>query len=888
MKPHFLLNNPRGEQRKFDASRGFEDQAENTEPPPQAYAQQKQRLSSSLTRFAFQRESRISERTLTLTEHIDYIRIDFFVVFNDNDEFKTKTRFKNDYGLVPVSYTNFNQTVYFAIADTIRFTTFVSRLQNFINSADDVKPQGTLYSIMTLLYDFEFLSTQRIIIGQPEDDVILSLVKKDEAIAGAFQNILSRLRVHVGALRHNSRTVDLATDEVSTIALKNISREQVLTIVQNFDIVYKVQSLRVPVVGPDAFGVPNLTWNLQISPPRTNIRIGVLDNGVRVIAPLQNVIENHNLDITNSTNPNPLQAAHPHGTIVASLAAMGVSFFDTTRTDFTADALVVPIKILNFSQGYFNIYDIEAAIKNAVRAGVKIFNLSVTGPTKLYNEAVTEYAYILDRLAYEHDLLIFIAAGNLDQEDTAAMQQALTVGNYQDFHDYPFHFYNPYKESDCHVCEATNLCMPGESFNNVTVGAIADNLLANQSNGLTPFKELPAYYTRKDHHDYTKKINNTDFKRSQINLNINKPDIVMPGGDQLAETAAMQVLGFGDNADFYLRDSGTSLASPLAANLAARIIGLYPSLNMQSVKALIINSANKLIDASFLDDLVVSLKEDFAQNKFGRSFSSLSATEKKTINAKISSDELHQRLVGYGKPDFSTALYSDSKLVTLVIQDTIAISSHKVVNLNLPAYLKEYNKKKHIVELKATLCYKFPPAWNNHLGYNPLHISFNFVRSVAKNNPLRTAEIVSDRNDRFYKQHTRNLVGQKEINKARKEVLGIKTKLESWSEDFYPPSSKPFSNTQQLLLKITVEELEKIQSQLSIAVRCTYKKDVGRDLVQTLQMSSHPFSIVLTIGEKENDELGAYDLYDELSACNELESLAAIDLEAEDLEAEAE
>ena len=113
------------------------------------------------------------------------------------------------------------------------------------------------------------------------------------------------------------------------------------------------------------------------------------------------------------------------------------------------------------------------------------------------------------------------------------------------------------------MCEATNLCMPGESFNNITVGAIAENLAPGTPTDLTELKELPAYYTRKHNFDYSKKINGSDFSRSQINRNINKPDIVMPGGDRLRQISAMQVLGFGDQGDFYIKDSGTSLATPL-------------------------------------------------------------------------------------------------------------------------------------------------------------------------------------------------------------------------------------------------------------------------------------------------------------------------------------
>ena len=100
------------------------------------------------------------------------------------------------------------------------------------------------------------------------------------------------------------------------------------------------------------------------------------------------------------------------------------------------------------------------------------------------------------------------------------------------------------------------------------------------------------------------------------------------------------------------------------------------------------------------------------------------------------------------------------------------------------------------------------------LGYNPLHISFNFIKSLKVDNPVLTADIISDKTHRFYNDHPRGISDIKKIAEARNQSLGIKKKIESWSEDFYPPSSKPFSNTQQLNLNITKAEIEKVNKQI--------------------------------------------------------------------------
>jgi subtilisin family serine protease len=889
-KPHLLLNNPRGEQRKFDASRGFTEEPERSSPPPSAYRPQKDKLNTSLTRFTSQRQLRSRSRTIEIPTHIDYVRIDFFDVFYNHPVFKTKASFRNNFGLVPVAYANFNQTVYFVIVDESKFATLLTLLQAFINSRDNIAPGGTPYAITTLIYDFEFLSTDQILQNRPEDNVILSLVSTDDSIADSFETIFNRLIDHVRSLSTEERPIEIFTDRLSTIEISNITRDEVKILADNFDIIYKIQSLRIPVIRPNRFNLPHLTWNIELSPPRKNVVIGVLDNGVRAIDPLRRILINYNLDITNKLQPNPLQASHPHGTVVASLAALGISFFDTNRSDFISSAYILPIKILNLTEGQFKIYDIISAIQTAVRKGVRIFNLSVTGPSKIYNETVTEYAYLLDRLSYENDILIFIAAGNLDEETIEAMQEDVNAGLHRDFHIYPLHFYNPGKLSDYHSCEAINLAMPGESFNNITVGAIADNKIPDPPSGLTPLKELPAYYTRKHYIDYTKKINGTEFRRSQMNYNINKPDIVMPGGDRLGRMPGMQVIGFGEQGnDFYNKDSGTSLATPLAANLASRIVGLYPSLNMQSVKALIINSATKLLSSEFLDDLVAEVRETYSRDKFGKAYSQLNTTERKGLNEKINSDDLYHRLVGYGLPDEGKALYSDSKSVSIVIQDTIALKSYKVINLNIPKYLLDYSKNGPLLHLKATLCYKFPPVWNNHLGYNPLHVSFNFIKSVKRNDPVSTAAIIADKDHQFFNPFTRGLTDPKEISKAKNEALGVKKTIQSWSEDFYPPVTKPFSNTQQLELNVNKAEIEKVNRQISVVVRCTYKTDIDPDLLKRLQGSAHEFSIAINIAERSNTELAEFDLYDELVGINSLDNLAEIDLESEgegELEAE--
>src|SRR5690606_29531170 len=129
-------------------------------------------------------------------------------------------------------------------------------------------------------------------------------------------------------------------------------------------------------------------------------------------------------------------------------------------------------------------------------------------------ESPSFFSYLLDKLAYELDILIFIAAGNMNYDDLVAMQE-----NPHDLHNYPNHFYNPNRESNIHSCIYTNICIPAESMNHVTVGALADNYRPDTAPGLSLDKNLPAYYSRKNHYDFKQKVNGAILSPNHGNKN---------------------------------------------------------------------------------------------------------------------------------------------------------------------------------------------------------------------------------------------------------------------------------------------------------------------------------------------------------------------------------
>ncbi|TYP94638.1 subtilase family protein [Sphingobacterium allocomposti] len=896
--PHLYLRNPSGSIHKFNKSRAITD-TKLDDKDPEAYRVHKQKLHASFVQLKQDRETRLQQKTL-VPENLAIVEIRFLIPFSDGATFKTRTRFLNEFGLSPVMQKDFNRTVLFAIVDDVKFKTFDRLLNQYIESDNRTPPQGSRYAIMTTLYDVKY-NTADDIRNNCTDDLVFEFINNNAYVDAIYETQRKVLDEYLDTLAVfgdiDSFTID-PYDKM--VQIKGASREVVIEIAKNFDILAQAHSLRAATVKPDKFNTAQLTWGLNIrrnGNPATVI--GILDNGIRPIDPIREVVLD-GLDIT--TTGNALSAAHQHGTVVASLAAVGERYF-TGENELIADAQVYSIKILENMDGYIDVIKVVDAIRNVHRTrGIRLFNLSVCTQSKAYNESPSLFAYLLDKLAYEEDILIFIAAGNMHYDDLVAMQEEV-----HDLHIYPNHFYNPSISSDIHSCEFTNICTPAESMNHITVGALADNYRPETATDLSHDKDLPAYYSRKNHYDFKQKINGGKLSPNHGNKNLFKPDLVMPGGDLLNDDGAMQVLGFGDTGtDYYTFDAGTSLATPLALNLAAQLINLYPNISLQSVKALMINSADSF-SHTYLEDGVDKRKDMLAKRVYRRSFEDLNKGEKTNITKQVlSAEDIHRNIAGHGKPDREKLLYSSEGEVSLLIEDVIPTDHHKVVLVNIPEYLLGSANSK-CLNIQTTLCFKINPAWGNHVDYNPLHISFNFANSVIKDSPDDLAAIIADRDHDFYKDswtdEIRTLQRKKDIEglslsekaklaslklKVKNQVLGVKTTVDSWSEDFFPLVNKPLSNRQQMSIILAKKDIQKIGNQLVIALRCAVKENLDHDLQAWIQRTpEHAFSLAIRVTD-ESKIKDRPKLYEELQAVNTLEVVNnnITDLD-QDLEADA-
>jgi subtilisin family serine protease len=687
-KLHLYLTNPKEltsgfkKQRNVNGNRDHKEEEEQELPKTPSPAHQ-ERLREAYLSFISEKRIRQQQRIIEVPESIDLLTIHFYKRF----ELDLQKKFLSNYGLSVISYENFNKSVLFAIDDLELFENFKDHIQKFYKSPQGLSWQGTEYNLILLIHNLEFHTSKKIIQSRDTQQAQFSLIdlydKKSKAIFQALKDYLNKNQKQYQYL-----------PEGGILEISNLTNDELSAIVSSFDIIKQVTSTRVERLKPSDYGTVIRDFGFTTIPDSKNIKVGIIDTGVSNIEPLVPIISKDSIDITNTT---PYWDENGHGTLVAGIVVLGSKFYLSLETNYLSNAEIVPIKVLNSGNGHLSVIGIVNAIKDAhQKFNVRIFNLSLNETfAKKYNSTFSEYSYLLDKLAYENDLIIFISAGNINSSHINDLQT-----DPHSSHIYPYHFYSPNSNSPFHRCELTNIATPADSLNNITVGALAGNFENRAEYGITPAKEYPAIYSRKFHYDYSQLINGVGFTRSQKNKFLNKPDLVFYGGDLFDFEAGIEVLRspLQPTEKYYSRTCGTSLATPLVTSIAAQILKKYPKLKTQSIKSLLINSTIAPWGANPIHFRDQSLKR------------------------------LVKTLVGFGMPDEQSSIFSNENMVTFIIEDQIKLEQFKVIPIALPKYITETENKLNIT---ATLCYSFLPVKNNHLAYCPLQITFGFFKNLS-------------------------------------------------------------------------------------------------------------------------------------------------------------
>jgi len=368
---------------------------------------------------------------------------------------------------------------------------------------------------------------------------------------------------------------------------------------------------------------------------------------------------------------------------------------------------------------------------------ILIANLSVnvTYPSAyLRHREVDKLTILLDDLSKQHGCLFVISAGNLfGRPWTPIMvQQCKNIG-------YPDYFKQNY----------TRISPPADSINNISVGSIAFQTSADSMIRL----KSPVAHTRGN-------LENFPFI---------KPDLVHYDSNSKNDFTSEEngVLMAAIDSNSLTSMPGTSFAAPLVTHDLILLHNKYPGLNANSLKALIIHSADN------------------------------------NIGDGIRSSRIREKLIGFGLPDVEKVLYSNSHRSTIIIEDEIVVDKEKTVRFPIPASLAGSSRKR--VRISKTLVYNPPVNAKNPRLYNPIEISAQLVRSDEETIGGRSTKSLY--NGAYLKSNVKKYPS---VEKNTREHTGtfwhLKVACENKDETFIPADY-----VQKYSIVLTIEDIDEVE-----------------------------------------------------------------------------
>lgn len=416
----------------------------------------------------------------------------------------------------------------------------------------------------------------------------------------------------------------------------------------------------------DNFDVTGKTIN---PPPPTAPLVCVIDTGVLVTNALIRpaITPQHSKSFVKGSENNPSDE-HNHGTGVAGIALYHDLGGKLKEVTFTPAVRLANARILNakneLAPGEMLSTVIEKAIRHFHQLGCRIFNLSVCDMDKPFNpKNPLDVAETLDSLAFELDVLIVVATGNLVLQNISWFLR--------DGHKYPDYLLR----DECKILD------PSQAVNVLTVGSLADSHTC----------------TGRNRKPFAKARHPSPFTRSGPGINnYIKPELLDVGGNVVLDTSMSHVVEdagctvvttTNDVGKLIHRTCGTSVAAPRVSHLAARVLRkladlkdgagkpFVPSANL--LRALLVNSA------TCGDDWIDVFGNRVKKEKFD-----------------------WQRVCGYGQANYEKAALVESNRAILIYQGTVEIDHIVYFGIPVPVEMAQVGRR---VEKRIRVAVAYDP-----------------------------------------------------------------------------------------------------------------------------------------------------------------------------------
>lgn len=326
-----------------------------------------------------------------------------------------------------------------------------------------------------------------------------------------------------------------------------------------------------------------------------------------------------------------------HGTGLAGIAIYGdLTYGLETELPIQIDHLLESVKLTRWrganagsNEFHANLFA-EAVSRPEIAAPqrLRVFSLAVTATDFWDRGRPSSWSSMVDLLAADalsegqFPRLIVLAAGNTkDGGEWLAYPESLSMRNL--IHD------------------------PGQAWNALTVGAFTEKVETDDGNiePIAPFGGISPYTTTSATWDRAWPL---------------KPDVVFEGGNVgkndgfagMLPSLNLLTTHFKPTEKLFTTTNATSAASALCARMAAQLVSAYPQLRPETIRALIVHSA-EWTDA--MREMYLPADKPHTKNDY--------------INLV--------RHCGWGVPDLERALWSAANSLTLIVED-IVHPYHKV------------------------------------------------------------------------------------------------------------------------------------------------------------------------------------------------------------------
>lgn len=419
----------------------------------------------------------------------------------------------------------------------------------------------------------------------------------------------------------------------------------------------------------------DLLQRVQLQPADNAPRVCLLDSGVTrahpLLAPLMDAQDLHAVEPGWGVDD---QA--DHGTGLAGLAAYG----DLNEALSSTDPIKVPLRLESVK-----LVPTEGANEGDARHHAFLFMEGVARPeitapnrTRVFTSAVTASDYRDRGRPSSWSAAVDSLAADTDGEGENPRLFVLSAGNNRDSNAWA-----TYPE-----CLATNLVHdPGQAWNAITVGACTTKIDTEGHPSLKPIADeggLSPFTTTTVTWDRAWPL---------------KPDVVLEGGNAAKDNfgaSSMTSLSLLTTYNkplerLFTTSNATSAASALCAGMAARIMAAYPHLRVETVRALLVHSA-QWSDSMRAMFLPAAPNKDHYVNLI--------------------------RHCGWGTPNLDRALWSAGNSLTLVVEDLVypyKKNQGKVVTRDMNLHSLPWPKDElealqdTPVEMRVTLSYFIEP-----------------------------------------------------------------------------------------------------------------------------------------------------------------------------------